>query len=491
MKEHLKAINLLLFLAMLLSRSLEAQPISSKEALAAANKWIDLMIKTKGNWANSQTATIEEIKDFKRGERFLGYYCRIQPKGYIIISLRRELAPIKVYSCESDLDPDSNTGVADYIKLKMELLLKGIEDQLGPITEVKSQDLERILEIDCRNAWLELENAQLNAFSNYQEGDILLDTRWIQYDPYSSQCPPGSGNPDCPLDHCAVGCTAIAGAQVMRYWYWPPFGSTAPYADPYDWKNMPPELFLGSDPAHINAVAELCHEVGTASDMQYCAEECASDAYLADAPLGGSDLLDALEDQFRYNTAANNVWRAAHTAIEWFNLIKEQLNLNRPLPYKITKHAVVCDGWQEIGITPLRQYHMEYGGADNHTTWYTLDELYYPDGGGWPGDNMLVDIYPGPSLGNTISGSYPLESFPYRYFDQDATSQGATFLSGQHLQFLPGIVVKCVSTVGGEVRFEGSASNDTKLFTRGDESKGIRIINGAVKLKNNGSIKLR
>ena len=44
----------------------------------------------------------------------------MKPTGYIVISLHKELSPIKFYSEVSDLEPESNEGMADLIKLVME-----------------------------------------------------------------------------------------------------------------------------------------------------------------------------------------------------------------------------------------------------------------------------------------------------------------------------------------------------------------------------------
>jgi hypothetical protein len=102
---------------------------------------------------------------------------------------------------------------------------------------------------------------------------------------------------------------------------------------------------------------------------------------------------------------------------------------------------------------------------------------------------MLADIYPEQAVRNNVAGTYLRESFPYRYFDQDANGDNATFESGQRLQFLPNIRVQCNSTTGGSIRIYGSSSYHTKLFTRGDESVGARIYNGAIKLNRYGGIK--
>ena len=130
---------------------------------------------------------------------------------------------------------------------------------------------------------------------------------------------------------------------------------------------------------------------------------------------------------------------------------------------------------------------MNYGWDDNHNTWYSLDGLYL---GGEKEEYMLENIYPAQALKSFLFGIYGRNnSFPYRYFDQDAAGDSAFFLRGHRLQFLPNVTVTCNSTAGRSIWFDGSSSHKTLLFTRGDESRGVRIQNGAIRLRRNGSIR--
>ncbi len=497
MRKLIIAILIACLAVPLLTAPVRAEKATIDEALTVAKNWVALIIQNKGSWGGSGTAQVGHIQEFKRGDRVIGYFCHVKPQGYIVISLHKELAAVKAYSATSDLDPESEQGMADVIKGGMEGVLAAIEQKLGPIESAPSEDVQAILDINYRQAWEELEGdvgvlkkalGSGIAKGDYQEGEVLLSSHWHQGDPYNRQVPaPPSGDP-CTAAHCAVGCVATAGAQIMRYWNWPPYGVGSPYNDAYDWPNMPNKLTGASPAAQIDAVAELCHEVGVAADMDYCDEPppCASSAY-------HSDMVDAYEDHYRYSTDCGQVDRGGKTAVEWFNRMKEQFNANRPVQYGVPGHSLVGDGWQEIGAGPTRQYHMNYGwgfiGTDPHgnDTWYTLDALHLGD----PGEeDMLENIYPAQALGASLMGYYQLDVFRYRYFDRDATADSATFEAGQALQFLPNITVGCTSYINASIRFLGSPSANTVLFTRGDKSQGIRIYNGGVKLMTNGDLSL-
>jgi hypothetical protein len=415
-----------------------------------------------------------------------------------VLSLRKELAPVKAYSARCDLDPKSEEGMADLIKGKMEDILKAIEQKAGPIQSARTEDVANIVEINYSNSWANLQGDISTVdwgtdsgegdigTMDYQEGDILLTTDWHQNDPYNQDCPAPPGGDDCTAAHCVVGCVATAGAQVMRYWCWPPYGVGIPYSDFYDWRNMPDSVTSGSPSAERSAVAELSHEIGEAVGMGYClgsSSPCASTAYT-------SDMEDVYEDQYRYSTACAKRNRSDYTAADWFSLIQSELNVNRPIQYRIKGHSIVCDGWQISGAD--KEYHMNYGwSGTSRDVWYTLDSLYQPGGGTTSDEYLLENIYPEQSLHSIISGTYTRQSFYYRYFNVDATANiGATFDAGQYLQFLPGIKLTCTSTTGGSIRFNSTSSNLTRLFSNGDRTEGVRLNSGgAIKLNRYGGIK--
>jgi hypothetical protein len=495
-------IGACLFLAGSVDRAL-AQPVSMKEARLVAENWVRAIIHERETWGTAQEAQIDGIQEFRRKGRPVGYFCRVSPKGYILVSPRREMAPVKAYSATSDLDPASEEGLADLLKGKMERILDKVQRIARERKAVTGKEVADNLEMDYRPAWDALMNDPEGFMrkpakqepssskvsskdeadsdgggeaSNYQEGEVLLSSNWHQYAPYNNDCP-NLGCTDAALyGRALVGCVATAGAQIMYYWSWPPWGEGSPYSDTYDWPNMRDSVTTASSAAQQAAVAELSHEIGQAVGMDYGCDGSSADTY---------DMEGVYEDHYRYANVSRRD-RDDYSATDWFNLMKEEFNYNRPVQYRITGHSVVGDGWQEIGNPVVRQYHMNYGwtgtGSD---TWYTLDTLTTdPEGE----EYLLENIRPEPYL-TTLNGEWTRASFPYRYFYMDTTGGPGTFHGGQRIQFLPGIVVRATT---GTVTFEGSASYDSYLFSRGDLSRGLKIHNeadAAIKLYSNGSIK--
>ena len=460
---------------------IQAEIVTMDEALNIANNWIALVLHTKGDWGGSESAEVAHIQEFKRAGRTLGYYCEVKPTGFVMVSLLKGLAPIKAYSEPSQLNPGSDEGPADLLKLKMEQMLNAIEKRLGPLPAVRTMDVENSVEIDHRSTW-EVLDVDKNVFRTtvesrdlkdvYEPGEILLSTNWHQGDPYNRMCPVGHNG--CDKARCAVGCVATAGAQIMRHWCWPPYW--------YYWPNIPDAIDGNSPQEHIDAVSYLCKSVGEDVDMDYCSDE--------DKPCLSSSNTYDMEGVFEssgYSEACNWVDRTDYTTHEWWagpGMIRDQINVNRPIQYRILGHSIVCDGWQ-TGY----QVHMNYGWANSYNMWYSINGLYQvnPDGT-WEDEYMVKDIHPSVSLSSPVAGLILLwPAFPYRYFDRDCSGGPATFQGGQYIQFMHNIVV---TATNGDFRFNGTSGNETRLYTRGDKTKGVRIDNGTLMLMPGGSMTL-
>jgi hypothetical protein len=487
------------------------------EALTVANNWVTLIVHLTGSWGAAPEARVVGIEEFRRGERLLGYYCPVSPRGFVIITLRRELAPVKAYSEDSALEPEMDVGMADLLKIGLERTLDAIEARAGPIATARPEDVARLVESPRYATWdaLSLEPMAFRRslaersprtavlLENYQEGEILLSTSWHQRDPYRALAPMGDGG------QCKVGCNALAAAQILAYWHWPPAGVGASsyiwdgddscdgpvgggelsvtHSDAYDWPRMVNRYVADGaggwedqdgnplTQAHVDAVAELCYEAGVASEMDYgfCSSGTPTHRFEG-----------VYETHYRYSTACTRRNRENYTPNEWFDRIKAQINLNRPILYHIRGHGIVADGWRTF--YGEQEYHFNYGWDDGYTAWYKLDELYQIGGGTPDNEYMLENIVPEPASGSSLAGVLAPPAYPFRYFDQDAAGDSATFQAGQGLQFLTGITVRCNIGADDAIRFHGP---NTLLFTRGDQSRGIRVYNGTIRLNRGGSLR--
>ncbi len=502
-------ISLVFFLS---ASNIKAQVVTEKDALTVANNWINYIIQKYGKWGTSDFAQCEHVYPLSKDGQMLGFFCEVKPKGYIIIPMCKALSPIKAYSALNNLDPDSEEGLTDLIKDSMARVLTHLERKAGPIQSINIQNLHQIMDTDYSEAWKDLEHNALKtdrndpdiqSANNYQEGDSLLSSSWHQRPPYNDQCPDhdctwkGSGYYNT---NALVGCVATAGSQIIRYWNWPPTGNNGLsyypiFEDPYDWPNMlnkyeykssSPTRFVDENgnpvtQAQINAVAELCYEVGRAAGMDYGCE-------------GSATPTEDMETVFsvHYNYFCDKIEREDYEDWSWYYELQSQFNLNRPVQYRIEGHSIVADGWQGIGS--IRLVHINYGWGHNDyhdpsngdNTWFTLSELPGPD----DEEYMLINISPFPSLGSTLALSYSADQTPtYRYVDRDASGFVSIFESGHYIQFLPNISLSSSSAMGSIVSIAGNYGKTSRLFTRGDITKGIRIGYAKIRLTNGGGIK--
>ena len=208
----------------------------------------------------------------------------------------------------------------------------------------------------------------------------MLTTRWNQSPYYNNLCPPNT----------PAGCSAIAMAQVMKYWNYPPVGvGSHSYAGSfrtesanfgsthYDWAHMPNSLSGGSSSVQVNAVATLCYHVGVSVEMEYGYDGSA-------APLiGGANtycVQNALKNYFDYRPTLQGVSKSNYTDASWVQLLKDEIDAGRPVPYagfdNTAGHAFVFHGYNASS-----QFCINWGWGGYYDGYFTMGALN-PAGGG-------------------------------------------------------------------------------------------------------------
>ncbi|MGD8922359.1 MAG: hypothetical protein PVH24_03860, partial [Candidatus Zixiibacteriota bacterium] len=74
-------------LVLLLCQVLPAQTADPNTARIVAQNWVNTIIDYYGSWAGADEAYIADVIEFKRGNRTLGYYCTVEPGGFVLVSL--------------------------------------------------------------------------------------------------------------------------------------------------------------------------------------------------------------------------------------------------------------------------------------------------------------------------------------------------------------------------------------------------------------------
>ena len=227
----------------------------------------------------------------------------------------------------------------------------------------------------------------------------LLQTAWAQDKPYNKQCPKVGGT------YCKVGCTAVALAQVMKYWEYP---ASAPameaYTSPktnvtasalpeytFDWDNMW-DTYYNVDLDRLpqvneDAIAYLMRYVGQAEKVHYYTDQTGTEnmGILGAIQLFGFDpgarlvkKCDSPDDEDELH-AGEYTEEEYYNDEEWAEAIQAELRAGRPLVYcaydmssdstGINGHAFNVDGYD----AETDMYHVNFGMRPDLNTYYALN----------------------------------------------------------------------------------------------------------------------
>lgn len=202
----------------------------------------------------------------------------------------------------------------------------------------------------------------------------LITVTWDQGCFYNEKCPPDtSAGTSC--FHTFAGSGAVAMAQIMKYYNYPPHGfSSHSYTLPgygtlfvnfsaatYDWLNMPATLTAPND-----AISTLIYHCGVGQETNYG----------PDSSFSGSALIDtAFRKYFGYSSTAVWKWKADYPADQWQAMLRSELDAGRPLLYYgnnggSEERFFICDGYSATGTL-----HFNWGSGGTHDGYYDLTSL--------------------------------------------------------------------------------------------------------------------
>ena len=239
--------------------------------------------------------------------------------------------------------------------------------------------------------WLDGYVLQLQAIANGAAPELrsasheaiapLLGVRWGQGMPYNVQLPHINGSSNA---HAYVGCVAVAMAQVMAYWQYPPrptttipgytsnsgrtYEVTMPSLQPVDfeWDLMQDTYYTtDSTSAQAQAVATL---------MRYSTTSLKSSFGLTSTGSFTRYIPERLINYFGYKNSARYIYRESYSTQGWEDVIYAELAEGRPVAYGGNKqsagHAFVCDGYDGEGM-----FHINWGWAGKSNGYFLLNLL--------------------------------------------------------------------------------------------------------------------
>jgi len=398
MKKYLCVIGLF-FLLYGLVFGYQLTQVSHFESNLVAYNWLQYLNKLPLKDKKGKLELIRKEPVFDEGKPIC-YVYHLYPKGHILISCYKELVPVKSFSVVSDFDPTSygyERAVIKELKTQIKFIKEADDKQLeevSPLIKKHKKAWINLIKFDVSELSIEevfpskkIKSNKIRKFLLKGRGDSkiqallaepLLRTRWGQGVPFNYFCPLECGN-----KRTVVGCVATATAQIMKYYKWPKRGKgyheyyypylkkwiSADFRDEYEWSYMRNTRGGIDTWEEIEAVAELCYEVGVAVNMQYSTE--GSGAYV-------KDVEKALETFFKYKKEAKVVWRRDYSdSDDWFEVFKEQRDMARPVEAAIYGapggHAVVIDGYSIIGDSKM--VHINMGWRGHYDAYYSLDYI--------------------------------------------------------------------------------------------------------------------
>ncbi|MBU1320680.1 MAG: C10 family peptidase [candidate division Zixibacteria bacterium] len=392
-------IPLLLTILILLAASSVTATVSTvEEAETVCQNWLTYIVYHTGDWGGAMSPQIIGADDIYADDILLARCFHISPIGYVIVPVLKEMPPVKLYSVESNYDVNQEHGLSQMMREIFAQRAEVYIDFYGSLEADQASKDYYIFNDSHRQQWLRYVKSPDHFMAEELGKDAmqtvgpLLTNVWSQDYPYNTDCPPG--NP--------VGCVATAMSQVMHYyncppsgvgthsyWWYPDSGDpvyfTADFRDTYEWDLMPDQFLWPYTDEMIDAVAELCFEVGVSVDMDYAPD--GSGAYF-------EDIAPALQNYFRFNSGMQRLWRSSTTAYTWFTYyIKPEIDAGRPIIYGITGHAFICDGWQDGGTN---MYHLNYGWGGSQNAWYAIDDYFCDWGCSMAHESLLRYIRPYP-----------------------------------------------------------------------------------------------
>ena len=382
-------------LALLLVQTAFAAPVDRELAWKVAENYLEYVVQTFDRWPGADPTVASMAPVVHEGTKVF-WHVEVSPSGFLLISSRDELSPVKLYSETGRFDPArvavpgapeswiipeqflSVVAVSDAARSEaLQQAAPGVGDQIRQAWDLFGQSRE----------WAALSRA--GATPPLSVGPLVA-ALWGQGDPYNRHTPLVDGQ------HTLVGCVATAWSMLLRHWEWPERGQgvkthvwhgqelTVDFgAQAWNWDAMPDVLTEDSSPEAIDAVALLGYQVGVAAEMNWGLGGSGSDLY-AD---------EVFHLYFRYRDGMRQLRRSEVSADDWFGAFRVELDAPTPRPIAMSifgdggGHEILADGYQ-TGPTNLVHLNMGWDGMEN--AWYDVTSDFATGESTWEGISSVI-----------------------------------------------------------------------------------------------------
>ncbi len=387
------AVSLALTLVMV--QASLAAAVDRDLAWTVANNYLEYLVQTFDRWPEADPF-IESLTPVFYKETKVFWHIDVSPSGFLLISPRDELSPIKLYSETGRFDPDRATKMgAPESWIIPEQFLSVVAVSFATKIRAPLQGDEGVSR-QIRLAWnLFGQPGEWKAFSKTSAHPPrtvgpLVTARWGQDAPYNLHTPKVEG------ENTLVGCVATAWSMLLRHWQWPKRGRgvkthvwqgqelTVDFgAQTWNWGVMPDVITTDSFSEAIDSVALLGYQVGVAAEMDWGLEGSGSDLY-AD---------EVLHLYFRYRDGMRRLQRGEFSAEDWFAAFREDFDAPTPRPIAMSifgdngGHEILADGYQ---TGPTNMVHLNMGWDGMQNAWYDVTSDFVTGEWPWRGISSVI-----------------------------------------------------------------------------------------------------
>ena len=284
---------------------------------------------------------------------------------FVIIAGEDTTYPILGYSTEEEFMSEDTVELPNNI-------MAWLDDYKRQIQWLRENKVTATSEI--QNAWDSLQKSEV--MHNQTTDEVFFETaRWDQPAPYNNKCP-SINNKRAP-----AGCVATAMGILMYYYKYPEAGKgafeyttithklklSASFSEPIEWDNLLETYKRGSyNSVQSAAVSQLLYNCGVMAEMDY--DQNSSGAVTMKGIKG-------LIDYMYYDKGVVYCSRDWYWSSEWTQMMKNELNENRPVIYggrtaNNEGHAFILDGYNSAGY-----FHVNWGWSGSANGYFLLSAL--------------------------------------------------------------------------------------------------------------------
>ena len=373
------SINLLPLI--LISGILFSAHISENTAIKVANS---IYVETEHLHEN-EGFSIRETEVLMDGGDNLIYIFHLSPKGFILVPADNRAVPNLAFGYShnfntSDISPSLNALLNNFkVDIKSFITNPG-----NPVAEIS----------DKWNYYLS------DSVEPSRERDVspLLDAEFNQSGSWNNALAGAFGF------NGPVGCVAVSMCQVMHYWGYPESGVGSNYYTENDFGYLEVDFedafydFNNMASTYATSASQLLlYHAGVSVNMDY--DYSGSGAYVVG---GYPSAFYSMENFFAYSDDISFYRKDNYTTTEYRNIIKEELNFNRPLISQgydnggYGGHAWNIDGYSGNNV------HCNWGWGGSSNGYFNLTSM-----GGFPNDQAVItNIIPA-----TFSNPFALYEF--------------------------------------------------------------------------------